>query len=81
MDDHIVPGADAPEHITGVSYCAGDYAQMAVVTEEATMEVNKALRIVLNKQSAARSGTEQAADLAKLFALLKKYGVITTAPR
>jgi hypothetical protein len=65
--DHFVPGTNVPERLTGVSYCEGDYAQMAVVTDEATMENNKALRIVLNKQSAARSGTEQAADLSKLF--------------
>jgi len=41
--------------------------------------VKKAM-IEKHKQSAARSGTEQAADLSKLFTLLKKYGIVTPTP-
>ena len=49
--------------MTAVSYCDGDYAQMNVVTEEATMKETSDLRIILNKQSAARSATEQAQEV------------------
>jgi hypothetical protein len=76
--DNHVPGTEVPEHLTAVSYCDSDLAQMAVVTDGAQMKINEEVRIVLNKQSAARSGTEQAADLCALFRLLKAHGKITT---
>ena len=66
--------------LTAVSWCDGDLAQMAVVTEEDQMDLYEQLCIIANKQPAARSGTEQAADLCKIFQLLKKYGKITSTP-
>jgi hypothetical protein len=51
---------------------------MAVVTDDAQMKINEGVRIVLNKQSAARSGTEQPADHSAMFRLLKVHGKITT---
>jgi hypothetical protein len=52
-DDHV-PRTDVPEHLSAVSSCCdGDLAQMAVVTDDAQMKINKDVRIVVNKQSFA----------------------------
>ena len=50
-----------------VSWCDGDIQQVATIVEEESLEKFKSLKITANKQSAARSATEQAADLAKVF--------------
>ena len=50
-----------------VSWADGDLAQAATTVEEENLEVHKDLKILANKQSAARSATEQAADLSLVF--------------
>ena len=75
--DGYVEGAEVPTDQTVVSWCDGDLAQMAVMIDEEQLETNERLRIIANKQSAARSGAEQAADPSPLFRLLKRSARIT----
>jgi len=50
-----------------VSWSGGDLAEVATTIEEDNLEVHKEKKICANKQSAARSAAEQAADLSKVF--------------
>lgn len=63
-------GAAIPDHLTAVSYCDGDFGNLSVIKENAQML--KDLKIVANKQNAARSAVEQPADLAKCFKIIKE---------
>lgn len=78
--DSDVTEVEIPLDQTAVRYFDGEHAQMGIITEEEMLDLYERLRLIANKQSAARSGSEQAADLSKLFQLLKKYGKITTTP-
>ncbi len=51
-----------PDHLTAVSWCDGDLAQISNITCEESIELYKENKIIANKQNPARSGTEQAAD-------------------
>ena len=63
-------GMPIPEHLTAVSWCDGDLAQISNITCKESIELYKANKIIANKQNAARSGTEQAADLTKAFKIM-----------
>ena len=43
------------------------------MTHDSSMEADESLKIIANKQNAARTGMEQAADLSPIFKPLKKY--------
>ena len=60
-------GISIPTNLTAVSWCDGDLAQIASVIEDVTLFHDK--KVTANKQSAARSGVEQAADLSKCLKL------------
>ena len=62
-----------------VSWCDGDLAQVATILEPESLKKYKDLNIVANKQSAARSATEQAADLAKVSKAQHSIQRVTTA--
>lgn len=72
-------GSKAPEGVTAVSYCDGDIPQVAAITDPVQMAKDALLRIISNKQNAARSAVEQAADLMKIFRFLKRMIKITTS--
>ena len=61
-------GISIPTNLTAVSWCDGDLAQIASVIEDVTLFHDK--KVTANKQSAARSGVEQAADLSKCFKIV-----------
>ena len=63
-----------PDALTALSWCDGGTSQIANIVED--IDVYIANKIIANKQSAARSGTEQAADLCKVFPCLKKLDKI-----
>jgi hypothetical protein len=69
-------GKDAP---TFVTWCDGDLAQLATTVDETTLARYEEVNIVANKQSAARSATEQAADLSPIFKILHDLQKGTTA--
>ncbi len=59
-----------PDHLTAVSWCDGDLAQISNITSTESINLFKEKKIVANKQNTARSGTEQAADLTKSFKIM-----------
>jgi hypothetical protein len=70
--DGWVEKSNIEDESTIISWQDGDFAQVATLTEDETLENFRALKVVLNKQNPARSATEQAADLAKVFKLIKQ---------
>jgi hypothetical protein len=54
---------------TIVSWQDGDFAQVATLTKDECLATLGALKVLINKQNPARSATEQAADLVKVFKL------------
>lgn len=66
-EDGWTKGEPVDEEMRVVSWRDGDIAQVATIVEDNTMELYKEMKICANKQSAARSATEQATDLAKVF--------------
>jgi len=60
-------GDPVEDDLRVVSWADGDLAQAATTVEEDNLEVYKDLKILANKQSAARSATEQAVDLSLVF--------------
>jgi hypothetical protein len=70
--DKWVPNTPIPDELSSVSWCDGDLAQIATIVEEDTMSIYSTEKICVNKQNAARSGTEQAADLTTTFKMLHK---------
>ena len=58
-----------PDALTAVSWCDGDISQIANIVEN--IDVYTASKIIASKQSAACSGTEQAAGLCKIFPCVK----------
>ena len=74
-----VEGTPIPEDMKAVSWCDGDLAQIENIISNESMQVYVENMVCAAKQNAARSGTEQFADLTKCFkqmqALQKLYTV------
>ena len=64
------PGAEIADHLTVASWMDGANGQLKLITSEECMDKEKKLKITSNKQSAARTGVEQAADVGPNFKLL-----------
>ena len=64
-------GAEIADHLTVASWMDGANGQLKLITSEECMDKEKKLKITSNKQSAARTGVEQAADVGPNFKLLK----------
>ena len=60
-----------PADLQAVSCCDGDLAQIDNVVNEESLALYAEHKICACKQNAARSATEQAADLAKLFKIMQ----------
>ena len=59
-----------PDVLTVVSWYDGDLLQLYPVTNEHNVLTDQ--KVFLNKQNAARTAVEQAADLAKVFKVINK---------
>ena len=72
-----VEGTPIPEDLKAVSWCDGDLAQIDNIVSDESLSLYRENMVCANKKNAARSGTEQAADLTKTFkimqALQKQY--------
>ena len=64
-------GSPIPEDMKAVSWCDGDLAQIDNIISEESLQMYKENCVCANKQNAARSGTEQAADLTKTFKVMQ----------
>ncbi len=71
----ISVGSNIPDELTAVSWCDGDLSQMYSVTNEHSMLNDQ--KVIANKQNAARTAVEQAADWRRfLKSSTKKQGDI-----
>ena len=61
-----------PDNLQVISWIDGAHVQLKLLTEEESLKKEKALKITICKHSAARTGTEQAADCGPNFKLLKR---------
>ena len=64
-------GSVIPDDLQGVSWCDGDLAQIDNIINEESLTLYCENMICACKQNAARSGTEQAADLTKTFKVMQ----------
>ena len=65
-----IEGSPIAEDLKSVSWSDGDAKQVETIVSESSIDIYKENMIVANKQNAARSGTEQAADLTKTFKIM-----------
>ena len=70
--DGWIFGTPVPDSLFAVAWCDGDLPQITHATHSDSLEVLAKNKIFANKQSAARSGTEQAADLTRTFKFLNR---------
>jgi hypothetical protein len=77
--DNWIEGTPIPQSMMAVSWCDGDNAQIKMLVEDSTLAQLGRLNITVNKQHAARTGTEQAADLTKTFKICNSLQQTTTA--
>ena len=68
--DGWMEGTAIPKYLKAVSWCDGDLAQVENIVSQSSLRSYKDHNICACKQNAARSGTEQAADLTKAFKLM-----------
>ena len=61
-----------PDELQAVSWCDSDLSQVANIVDPDSIILYEKYKICSNKQNAARSGTEQAADLTKTFKIMQK---------
>eukprot|EP00957_Ditylum_brightwellii_P058801 4457769-Ditylum_brightwellii.AAC.1 len=66
MNDGWVEDDPIEDHMKVISWFDGDMAQFDTVIND-SIDLYKKTKVVANKQSAAKSATEQAVDLAKVF--------------
>ena len=71
-------GQVIPDDLQAVSWCDGDLAQIDKIVDSDSLDIYKANRVCACKQNAARSATEQAADLAKTFKIMQRLRNIVT---
>ena len=64
--------SDIPEHLRAVSWQDGASGQLNYLCREDVMAIEEQLKISVNKHSSARSGMEQACDVAPIFRRLKE---------
>ena len=67
-----IAGTPIPEEQKVVSWCDGDLAQIDNIVSEDSLILYQENLICACKQNAARSGTEQWADLTKVFPMMQK---------
>ena len=66
-----IAGTPIPEEQKVVSWCDGDLAQIDNIVSEDSLILYQENLICACKQNAARSGTEQWADLTKVFPMMQ----------
>ena len=60
-----------PSNLTAVSWMDGCHGQLKLTTSESVLDTEKNLKIITCKHSAARTATEQAADVGPMFKMMK----------
>ena len=66
------PTTEIPDDLRAVSWMDRAQGQIKLITDEENLKKEDELKITCDKHSAARTGVEQAADLAPTFKLVKK---------
>ena len=63
-------GMAIPDHLTTVSWCDVDLAQIYNITSTESFNLYEENKIIANKQNVAQSGTEQTVDPTKSFTIM-----------
>ena len=66
----ISDGISIPDELTAAAWCDGDLPQVHAIVGNHNLFTE--MKVVANKQNAARTGVEQPADLAKVFIIFKQ---------
>ena len=66
----ISDGISIPDELTAAAWCDGDLPQVHAILGNHSLFTE--MKVVANKQNAARTGVEQPADLAKVFVIFKQ---------
>ena len=66
----ISDGISVPDELTAAAWCDGDLPQVHAIV--GNHNLFSEMKVVANKQNAARTGVEQPADLAKVFVIFKQ---------
>ena len=74
MEDEI------PDNLTAVAWMDGANAQIKLITDEESLRHKEKLKTRRNKNSAARTSVEQAANTGPMFKMLKKILLETDSP-
>ncbi len=69
-DFDISDGITIPDELTAVAWCDGDLPQVNAIVSNHNLFTE--MKVIANKQNAARTGVEQPADLAKVFVIFKQ---------
>jgi hypothetical protein len=67
------PKSEVPENLRAVSWMDGCLGQLHLTTREDVLDYENGRKITACKQSAARTGTEQAADGGKMFLVCRSH--------
>ena len=60
-----------PDELNAAACCDGDLPQVHAIVSNQNLFME--MKVVANRQNAARTGVEQPADLAKVFVIFKQY--------
>ena len=61
-----------PDHLRAIAWMDGAHGQMKLITSEENLKEEEEMKITSTKHSAARTGSEQSADVGPNFKLVKK---------
>ncbi|CAB9513643.1 hypothetical protein SEMRO_603_G174050.1 [Seminavis robusta] len=75
---HWTPGLPIPDSLQAMVWCDGELSQLATMVDPVLLKQFKDLSIGTNKQSAARTATEQPCDICSIFKDLKIANKATT---
>ena len=78
MMPELQEGEEVPSSYTAVSWMDGCHGQLSMTTQEDVLKLEKSLKIISCKHSAARTAVEQPADAGCMFKTMK--GVIKQMP-
>jgi len=69
-DFDVSSGTSISDELTAVAWCDGDLEQVNAIINDRDSCTD--MKVIANKQNAARAGVEQPADLAKVFVIFKQ---------
>ena len=75
-DFDVSDGMSIPDELSTVAWCDGDLPQVNAIINDHDLFTD--MKVIVNKQNAARTGVEQPAVIAKVFVIFKHLNKIHT---